>query len=312
MLSISLLIVAATCFGISSSGFIVPATVWKATIENDSLLILALNDTAVTEYSLDGRTSQRLSLETDNVRLMGGVLDFVSDEQNNIHCLAYTLPEKEIGIIKVNRFTGAHNLIHLNKRVGAFRLDMDPQGNYYLLGFEPELRKSIVEGTARSGTMYLVHKYSSNGQYIASFLPMALPIAKGDFQKIQNSAADRSHFAVLPNGQIFFFQSNADSTTPPWSALGIVYVVDEMGNVTQSKLQAPQGHFLAGIHKHKGEILFEWSPPTAFATKRLEKGDGSLVKTVPEGGRILAISDLLVATVVRKGPDSFLFLVSVK
>jgi hypothetical protein len=268
----------------------------KAAISEDRLYLLPLSSTSITGFSLTGQSSLHLDLaDTGIVKLMGTVQDFVLDSRNTIHCVAFTMPEKESHIIRFDGATATYSLVRMSKPVYAYRVDLDAQSNYYLLGFEPSVSKQILAGNPHSGTTYLVHKFAPNGQYLGSFLPIGTPVTANEFTNWLSAISQRNSFAVLGDGEVYFYQASIDGKTPPWKEKGIVQRLNSKMSTEVVEPLPPTNRWLVGIHKFDGEIAFEWAPIQGQSSNILTRLDGQVLGTIPGGSAILAIKDGIVA-----------------
>jgi hypothetical protein len=281
-----------SCFILQAmTGINIPTGIKKATFSNDGLVyILAKRETSIRVHSADGSPRQSLIIDpTNSLKLQGGEpQDFIVDANGDIYCLTFCpeLPNHQSGIVRINKMGSESTIISLSKPLDAFQMNRDLAGNFYLLGFERSINKSMAQNEDLPSTVYIVHKFSPNGKYLGSLLPI-----KGTSvdDMLYNAMRIPSSFVVLPNGEVWFFELRVDFTIPPWQNLWAVHRVDTKGFAARVDPTSPANYFLMGIHEYNGDVAFEWVNMKSSLLRLLTRIDGTRIGAV-EGGAIKAIS----------------------
>ena len=273
-----------------------PTHTKKASINKDWIYFLPIGSASIFEYSLTNDATQYFNISANGiVPLMGDVSDFIVDSKGNLHILAFLMPMKESGIIRYNRTTAQYSCLYLNKPIYAYHLDLDSRGNYYLLGFEPGLERSWANGQSVPEMTNIVHKYSPDGRYITSFLPVHTPASEDEFTDLFSLINDRNNFAVLPNGDVYFYQHEM-LADPPWNAKGMIHIIDGQ-NYSSTLVEpiVPENCYLRGIHKYQGQIAYDWAKLGDVLSKFLTLEDGTNIIPLPKSGQVYALNDDIIA-----------------
>jgi hypothetical protein len=281
----------------------IPTQVLRRTmIANGVLYSLSNGSSSVVGHPLNGDPNQYYDVGKSGVMLMSGISDFLLDIQGNLHFLAYRLPEKNSCVVVYDRAKSDYRVVILGKPLYAQHIEIDAQGNYYLLGIDPSLSDSILKGQKYAPNTYLVHKYLPTGEYIASYLPVNSPTNADEFRSFISMLSRPNSFMVLPSGEAYFYQLVIDSKTAPWNLPRTIYYIDLAGIAHSIEPTSPPNNWLVGIHKFRGDVAFEWAGRQASESKLIMRKNGSLLGRVP-GGRILAASDdgLTATGTNRKG-----------
>jgi len=296
---------AVSCFILQAmAGINLPTRVQKIALSNDGLLyILGKQQTAIRIYSADGSLQRSLEIDpTHGLNLQGSEpIDFFVDARGDIYCLIFRpdIADRRSGLVRIDKAGEESTVISLNKPLYAFQMNKDSAGNFYLLGFETNINKSIALEKELPPTVYLVHKFSPDGQYLGSLLPV-----KGTSvdKLLVNAMYLSSSFAVLPNGEVWFFEQRVDSQLPPWQNVWSVHRVDKEGFAARVDPVSLPDHFIVGIHEYAGDVAFEWANFKEISSLRLlTRIDGTSIGTV-EGGSIKAIkNDNAVTSRIAEG-----------
>jgi hypothetical protein len=292
-----------------SKGFqINPGKIYRAAFSTDSIYFLSLGGTSISGYSLIGEPDQNLDIAANGVvPLAKDVQDFVLDPKGNLHILAFVMPMDDSGVVRFDKATAQYSCVFLSKPIHAYHMDMDSQGNYYLLGYEHEFSESMSHGQGLPKTINLAHKYSANGRYIGSFLPIASPSTKQEFSELLTSLIARNNFAVLPSGDVYYnhFEKKIGSNTPPWDCPRTIYHANGQNFSSDTiEPQKPNNCWLASIHKHGNQLVYGWAEMKGTASKQATRQDGTTIGTIPMGGRIIAVDDDKAA-ILTPGPEAF-------
>jgi hypothetical protein len=271
-------------------GLDIQGNIRKAVISDDGLLyILARQEASIRVYSADGSFQRNLLIDpTHSLKLQGEPLDFIVDGNGDIYCLTFCpeRPSDQSCIVRIDKTGGASTLIPLGKPLNAYQMKRDLSGNFYVLGFEPDVNKSIALKQDHPFIVHIVHKFSPNGKYLGSLLPIA---GTNVDDKLFNAMRQPNSFVVLPNGEVWFLELRVDPQTPPWENFRAVHYVDEKGVAALVDIVSPSDHFMMGIHEYAGDVAFNWANRVSALLRLLTRIDGSLIGTI-EGVNIRAIS----------------------
>lgn len=274
---------------------IAPTSVHRAALSNDLIYLLYLQDTTIKSYSMiSGAPAQELDISGNGVvPLMRSVQDFIIDTKGNMHILAFVMPMKESGIIRYDRAKADYSWLRLSRPVYAYHIEMDSQSNYYLLGFDSELSESLASGRTVAEKTNIVHKFSFDGQYIASFLPVNSP-SRQEFAGFLASVVARSNFVVSSDNEVYYLQREINASVRASNARGIVYRAREDSPVTIFEPSKPENCWLAGIHKYNDQLALEWAEMGAVMSRRVTRKDGSNIALISEA-QILAMKEGIIA-----------------
>jgi hypothetical protein len=262
----------------------------RAMLLGDGSVIALSKDNSIKRYSPSGEETTVLP------EINGGFqarewLDFVVDQHGTIHSLVIGgKPEAVFSIVRFDLSqTGV--LVSLDRPVRAWRIDVDSEGNYYLLGYSKDVYDRLAQKQYQDGSLYLVHKYSPKGQYIRSYMPLSEPKTRREDDVLFSSVMQTANFVVLPEGEIYFLQTLLDPQTPPMSHPRILHYVDRTGDAHVVDPSNPDSSFIiTGVHKYGSQLLCEWSQSTLFTNKNLITLNGSQLGAFANAGMILSVS----------------------
>jgi hypothetical protein len=269
----------------------------RVVIQHQMIYVLGRQDSKVRVYRQDGTLADYYEFSNNGVvTLMRDVQDFCIGPDGSCYALAYVMPEKISCIIRYDAQHGSFRLIRLTKEIYAYRLDMDAQGNYYVLGHDASVGEALMlhRGVMRSNRISLVHKFGSDGSYLRSVLEVAAPANTDEYRVLLSSIAERNNFVALANGSVCYLARNVGDPKDRK-----VYCVDSGGITSESVPNMQQGQRLMGLHKSGQELLIELSGSKAVSPTMLVKQDGTVVGRIPTPGRILATENGIVATVIQ-------------
>lgn len=284
-----------------------PGTFAKVKIAGDDLFFLPSDQSnEIQQRSLKGilRSSYHTgSVEGLQVR---ATLDFALDSAGKLHALLIAKgPSQKRPHTIIRKFENqqSHNDVNLAIPMQARHLDIDGQGNYYLLGVENEAYFGANQSkqTVQTSTINLIHKFSPDGKLLSSFFPVPTPQTSEELRRILQSIFT-ANLVVLPGGEIFLLWDTADRRTA--NILQVpneLYRIESNGAINNLELQPPSDMArVVGIHKYGPDLVVEWikfkPAPSGSGHIGLESAELAVLKgnsqlTLQKGlrGKVLAV-----------------------
>ncbi len=276
------------------------------TASDGTLWLLSSHSDAVRQLASDGSPLAFFSLNrSDGVRppLLS---DFALGGKGNLFAL-YTEPAstQETGSA-VARFEGKIGQavsIRLDKPVQAWRIELDQEGDMYLLGLEMGIYRQIIGRGGAGEKANLIHRFDALGNWKASYLPVTIPATQPELDaRIFNSFGDRANFLVESPGLVWFLQTVPDITRPVWDWERTLYRVTEAG-AEPVECQAPTANsFLLGVHRDSGRTVLEWASRSDPESKVLTDTSGNIVQSVALRGLLVACDRTSWYSEISYGP----------
>ena len=190
-------------------------------------------------------------------------MDFTVDWSNKVHALLYTGDRSRPCVVR--RFASFASATDIVVR-GSFRkIGVDEDGAYYLLDLLEEdqfaLKSFATRGTDPGRrSVHLVHRVSSEGDLIGSFLPHPVSRYPDDVVTFMKSFPGLSDLAVLSGGEVLVMLHDVRSLDVRDVRQGL-YRIDITGKVSTPSFPPPpfEGAFALGMLKFgPDDVALEW------------------------------------------------------
>lgn len=270
-------------------------TVYAAAVPRDgSFLVLRKESNAIERYSNDGTLVQRYATDRTPPLVVRETLDFAIDSAGNIHALVISGPAKSSRacVVKFGDASTA-SIVNLDRPMAAYGLEIDELGNYYFLGVELSAIRELEQDQLEASAVKLIHKFSSNGSYVASFFqPKAEgKVSREELRRVTQCLYDNGNFVPLENGEMWFLYADKRSgVQSPFEWSRSLYRIDPGGGVTEIKPKPTEpGYELMAIHRHDSSLLFEWMSAKKLTNRIFTRPDGTLHAKGDLPGKLLAL-----------------------
>ena len=241
-------------------------------------------------------------------------MDFCLDTADEVHTLVFeALNDPAVRfhstILKSEEGGVTHTPVYLDRSMQAWHIEMDQEGNYYLLGVETNRHLELVSNNSSLSSIHVIHKFSPEGTFLSSHCPLAKGPSPEEYGlDVFDSVMGQSNFVVLPDGEIWYLHTiqkrNVPNPITDWPRYLYRVYPNGDGSALEVRLSPPRPSYqLFGIHKDSSALMVEWidgdSPSQILITAY---GDGRSLKTAPMLGIVRAVRDGIAVVSSGFGP----------
>ena len=282
--------------------------------QDGSLFALKKGGDLISRYSADGAVLETLYIGSrDGVRIHGS-MDFRLDTADEVHTLVFQTLNDSVApfhstILKSEEGGVTHTPVYLDRSMQAWHIEMDQEGNYYLLGVETNRHMELGSNNSSLSSIHVIHKFSPEGTFLSSHCPLAKgPSPEEYLRDVLSSVMGQSNFVVLPDGEIWYLHTiqtrNSPDPITDWPRYLYRVYPNGDGSALEVRLSPPRPSYqLFGIHKDSSALMVEWmdadSPSQILITAY---GDGRSLKTAPMLGIVSAVRDGIAVVTSGFGP----------
>ena len=282
--------------------------------QDGSIFALQKGGDLVIRHSADGAVLETLYIGSrDGVRIHSS-MDFCLDTADEVHTLVFqTLNDPVVRfhstILKSEEGGVTHTPVYLDRSMQAYHIEMDQEGNYYLLGVETNRHLEFSSNNSSLSSIHVIHKFSPEGTFLSSHCPLATGPSPEEYDlDVLDSVMGQSNFVVLPDGEMWYLHTikkrNVPDPITDWPRYLYRVYPNGDGSALEVRLSPPRPSYqLFGIHKESSALMVEWidadSPSQILITAY---GDGRSLKTAPMLGIVNAVRDGIAVVSSGFGP----------
>jgi hypothetical protein len=273
----------------------------KVLLNRDATLwVLSSRSTAVHKYTMDGRITDGFDLSAimdfpSEVR--GSVYDMDLGPDGDLYVLLGMVNSKtlEIGAQFVRISENEVTPIKLEVPVAAFKGGVDREGNLYVLGLDEETYRKVDPGNEKRerGRYNIVHRFSRNGGYIGSAMPVELDptTTETHMWTIAGPLHHPGNFAVTPEGEVWVVWFQFPPPTDGGGLSSEVYRLGSAGDIMRISFPDYAKCALLGVFEtsNTSEAAFSWGCTEDGDSVVTDAVGGVLYRS--RSGQVLAMSE---------------------